>query len=323
MVHEFELGIEPSAVQLDDLLGLGAVGKAVGKKVIGKAGQLVLRKAGEESLEQGGKRLLTGASKDMLEKVGETELKQTGGKAVEELGDVGLKAEASAVNQFREVPAPFSPAPADVGDAAFKARMARDVENTMRAKIRNTIGAGGEAAAQASASTTTMDLNALKTNFPQLDTTSRETVASVKAFGVDKPLSASVVARYDKELQALRTAAEPGIPTKLGKAADLMATNRQTIQAAGAWPRGLARNATPEQIAKFINQQGVLAIPADHVDTVRSAIAASARANPAAYGLTEGAGLEKGIERLIARVQSLGLTSDEIMTINKRVFENP
>jgi hypothetical protein len=189
--------------------------------------------------------------------------------------------------------------------------------------MRNTIGSGGEAAAQASAHTTAMDLNAIKMNFPQLDTVSRETVASIKAFGVDQPLSASVIARYDKELKALRTVVEPGVPTKLGQAADLIATRREAIQTAGAWPRGLARNASPEQIAKFVNQQGVLAIPADHVESVRAAIAAKARANPAAYGLTPGAGLDKGIERLTSRVQSLGLTSDEIATINRRVWGTP
>jgi hypothetical protein len=235
----------------------------------------------------------------------------------------GTEAVETGAKQLSRVPAPFSPAPADVGDAAFKARTTRDIENVMRANMRNTIGSGGEAAAQASARTTTMDLNALKTNAPQLDTISRETGASVKAFGVDKPLSAPVVARYVKELQALRTAVEPGVPTKLGKAADLIASHREAIQAAGAWPNGLARNATPEQIAKFINQQGVVEIPADHVGAVRAAVAANARADPAAYGLTPGAGLDRGIERLTARVQSLGLTADEIMTINKRVWGNP
>jgi hypothetical protein len=233
-----------------------------------------------------------------------------------------------------------SQAPAEVGDAAFKARMTREVETEMRKNMRNTIGSGGEAAAQASARTPSMDLNAIKTNFPQLDTVSRDTVASVKAFGVDTSLGKlaakaeagatltneeaktlkSVVGRYDKELQNLRTRIEPGVPTKLGQAADLLATHREAIQAAGSWPKGLARNATPEQIAKFVNQQGVLAVPADHVALVRKAVAANARQNPAAYGLNPGPGLEKGIERLAARVQSLGLSSDELTTINKRIW---
>ncbi|MCA9239547.1 MAG: DUF4157 domain-containing protein, partial [Planctomycetales bacterium] len=338
VVDEVELGLEASPIQADDLLGVGAVGKAVAGKVVGKVGQLVVRKAGAEGVEQGGKRLLAGAGKEVLEKVGEIELKQAGREGVQ-LGETVLKSEASTSSReaaelggkeaveagTKQVSkaAPFTPAPAAVGDAAYKARMTRDVENVMRNNIRNTIGSGGEASAQASARTTVMDLNAIAPNFPQLDTVSRETVASVKAFGVDKPLSASVVGRYDKELQALRTVVEPGVPTKLGKAADLMATNRESIQAAGAWPNGLARNATPQQIGKFVNQQGVLAIPADHVGPVRDAIAAKARANPAAYGLTPGAGLDKGIERLTERVQSLGLTSEEIVTINKRVFGNP
>ena len=339
LIHEAELGLQPSALQLDDLLGIAAVGKAVGKKVLGKAGQWVIGKTGEEVVEQGGKRLLTGAGKETLETVGEAEVKQGGKEGIEELG-TGLKnvtatsgkeaaelggeltLEAGA-KQIGKSPASFSPVPADVGDAAFKARMTRDVENVMRANLRNTIGSGGEAAARSTARATSADLNAIKTNFPQLDTVSRETVASVKAFGVDKPLNASVIRRYDKELRALRSVEEPGVLTKLGDAADLMAANRGAIQGAGAWPKGLPRNATPEQIAKFINRQGVLAIPADHVGIVRSAVAAKARANPAWYGLTEGPGLEKGIERLTSRVQSLGLTSEEITAINKKVFGNP
>ena len=221
-------------------------------------------------------------------------------------------------------PGPVTSAPADVGDTASKARIARDVENTMRANMRNTIGVGGEAAWRNNAATTTMDLNAIKTDFPQLDSASRQTFASVKAFGVGKPLDDAVIKpvikRYDRELQSLRTPEEPGVPTKLGQAVDLIATKRDSFQAAGAWPTGLAKDATPAQIAKFINQQGVLAIPSDHVKLVQNAVAASAHTNPEAYGLTKGPGLEKGIARLTARVQSLGLTSGEIADISKKVF---
>jgi hypothetical protein len=219
-------------------------------------------------------------------------------------------------------PRPLAPA-ADAGEAAFKARMARTVEKAMRDARRNTIGAGGEAAAEASAHTTTINLNEVQENFPQLDTVSRDTVASVKAYGVGKPLNANVISRYDRELRRLRTPVEEGIPTKLGSAADLMAANRETIQAAGAWPKGLKRNATPEQIAKFVNEKGVLAIPADHVEKVREAVAAKARADPEAYGLTPGPGLDAGVKRLTERIQSLGLTTDEISAINKKVWGTP
>jgi hypothetical protein len=218
---------------------------------------------------------------------------------------------------------PFKPAPADVGDAAFKARRSRDVENAMRANMRNTIGAGGEASAVASAHTTTTDLNAVMSNFPQIDTASRETFASVKAFSVHEPLAPKTIARYDRELRALRTAVEPGVPTKLGQAAEALAANREALQSAGTWPKGLARNAGPEEIGRFINREGVLAIPADHVGPVTQAVAERARANPAAYGLTPGPGLEEGIKRLTQRVQSIGLTSEEIMAINNKVWGKP
>ena len=81
-------------------------------------------------------------------------------------------------------------------------------------------------------------------------------------------------------------------------------------------------NATSDQIAKFVNRQGFVAIPSDHVGPVRAEVAARARANPAAYGLTPGPGLEKGIARLTERIRSMGLKSDEVMAINKKIFGN-
>jgi len=217
-------------------------------------------------------------------------------------------------------PSRFSPAPAEVGDAAFRARMALTTKNAMRANIRNTVGAGGEAAQLTSGVSTGIDLNAVSKNHPQIDTSSRDTFTSVKAYGVGKPLADSTKGRYDKEVRALRTAEEPGVPTKLGDAANRLAANRQAIQAAGAWPRGLARNATPEQIAKFMNQKAEVAIPSDHVAPMREYLAERARANPEAYGLKQGPGLEKGIQRLVQRVQPLGLTSEELAAMNKEVF---
>jgi hypothetical protein len=56
---------------------------------------------------------------------------------------------------------------------------------------------------------------------------------------------------------------------------------------------------------------------------VRATVAAKARANPFAYGLTPGPGLDRGIDRLVARIQSLGLTADEISAINKKIWGTP
>lgn len=329
MVHEHELGLEPSPVQADDLLGLAAIGKAGVKYGLRKgAGWVLARQGGKEAVELGEKRLLV----DALEKVGETEVRQTAKEGVVEAGESGFQRAAGSgvgktvlgeADQIGRAATSFSPAPADVGEASFRARMTRDVEEVMRSNRRNTIGAGGEAAAKASARETAIDLNAIKTNFPQLDTVSRDTVASVKAFGVDKPLDDAVIRRYDRELRALRTPMEGGVPTKLSKAADLLAENRGAIQASGAWPTGLGKDASAEQIGKFVNKQGVLAIPSDHVADVRAAITAYARAHPEAYGLTSGPGLELGISRLTSRVQSLGLSSQEIMAINRRVWASP
>jgi hypothetical protein len=214
----------------------------------------------------------------------------------------------------------FSEAPADVGDAAFKNRLRRTVEGQMRANRRNTIGAGGEASARGSATSTTADLNDIQRNAPQLDIVSPRGAGSVKAFGVGKPLTQGVIDRYLKEMEALRTPVEPGVPTKLGKIADIMAENRNAIQAKGAWPNGLSKNASPGEIARFINRQGELVIPSDHVPQVQDALEAAARQNPAAFGLTPGPGLDTGIARLRGRVQSMGMSSQELNTMNTRVW---
>jgi hypothetical protein len=217
-------------------------------------------------------------------------------------------------------PANFDPAPANVGDKAFQARRALTILNTMRANPRNTIGAAGEASHLTSGTSTGIDLNALSSNYPKIDLSSRDTFTSVKNFGVNKPLDQKTMKGYDKELRSLRTPEEAGVPTKLGEAASRLADNREAIQGSGAWPKGLARDATPEQIAKFINRQGAVAIPSDHVEATKAYIADRARADPEAYGLKEGPGLEIGIKRLVERIQPNGLTSKEIMEINKKAI---
>lgn len=193
----------------------------------------------------------------------------------------------------------------------------------MRANPRNTIGTGAEGANITSATDTTADLNEIQRNAPQLDVVSSRTAGSVKAYGMDKPNqkpSPAVTGRYVKEMAAIRTPVEPGVSTKLGKIADVMADNRQAIQAKGAWPNGLSKNASPPEIAKFINRQGELRIPSDHVPHVQDALEAAARENPGAYGLTKGPGLDIGIKRLRARVQSMGMSSQELDTINTKIW---
>jgi hypothetical protein len=250
---------------------------------------------------------------------------QTGGQKksqIPKLGDTEALSGQEA-NRLANLPDQFHPAPNEVGNEAFRARMRRSVENAMRANRRNTIGSGGETGARATTPSASLDLNVVEGSFPQLDLISKETLASVKAFSVDKTLTKSTLARYDRELRALRTPIEPGVPTKLGKAADVIASSRDVIQGAGAWPRGLARDATPEEIGRFANRQASIAIPADHVADVQAYIAARARLRPLEYGLTPGEGLEEGIKRLTSRVQSLGLTSQEIMAINAKVWATP
>lgn len=340
-VQQFELGVEPSAIQPDDLIGIAGLARAIGKKLVMKSGKWFLVKAGDEIAEQGGKRLLAGTGEEVIEKVGKSELQQVGREGADELGELELKKSAQAgevsldlgegavgVAKAESLPLAtseldFHPMPAEVGEAAYKARMERSVENAMRANRRNTIGAGGEAAAQGRSVAASEDLNAIQRNFPQLDLVTRDGMESVKVFGAGKPLDATVTKRYLKEVQALRTAVEPGVPTKLGKAADLLSANRQTFQANGTWPRGLPKDASSEEIAKFINRQGRVTIPHDHFEAVRAALAADAKVNPGLYGLTPGPGLDKGIERLVERVQSMGLTTGEIMAINRKVLAGP
>lgn len=215
-------------------------------------------------------------------------------------------------------PLTFSPVPADVGDAAFRARMLYQTKEAMRANIRNTIGTGGETVALITTPTTAIDLNMVKKNFDQVDILSREGFMSVKTYSGD-----TAIPRYLKEIRALRAAEEPGVPTKLGTAADRIAADRERIQATGAWPTGLAKGASPADIAQFINKRGMIAVPAEQVVATREALATAARANPEAYGLTPGPGLEVGITRLTQRVVSSGLSHAEILEISKKIFNQP
>lgn len=250
---------------------------------------------------------------------------------------------APGPGQTGTVRSPYTSAPADVGDKASRARGDREIENAMRAtREKNTHpiwgprmvgGAGAEAASRVTANTTTIDLNKLRPGFPQFDLLSRIATTSVKWFGLDKPPpdpKSIAQGQYDPifrqiadELKAVRTPVEPGVRTKVDKAADAIAANRDAIRLAGTWPPGLAKDAKPEQIAKFLNRQGVVAIPGDYVDGARAFISADAKKNPAAYGLTPGSGLEKGIERLVTRVQSVGRTSAELTAIAQRVYAKP
>jgi len=278
-----------------------------------------------KGIQAGGKALLDAALKSGTRELGEVGGEETGSVVSRELPKL---ADAEVLGDLQEnrivnISDQFHPAPNEVGDEAFRARMKRAVEDAMRANRRNTIGSGGETGARSTTASTSLDLNAVEGSFPQLDLISKDTLASVKAFSVDKKLSSSTLARYDRELRALRTPIEPGVPTKLGKAADIIASSRDVIQGSGAWPRGLARNATPEQIGKFANRQASIAIPADHVADVQAYVAARARLRPLEYGLTPGEGLEEGIKRLTSRIQSLGLTSQEIMAINANVWGTP
>jgi hypothetical protein len=269
-----------------------------------------------------------GAGSEAFEQLGEA-----GGAGGEPVALSGTEAAQTGAKQIGEAEAFFSPAPANVGEAAFKARMKRDVKNVMRAQRRNelareyhqgTVGPGLEAAALRTAPTTTADLNIINKAFPGLDLTSRAGFTQVKFF-TSKDFKV-LMRRYLDELQVLRGLRDPKGLNKIGQAANELATNRKAIQAAGSWPTGLARDATAEQIENFINKEGVLAIPNELVRPVRKALAAAVRKalrdnNLEAWGLREGPGLGKAVRRLAKRVQPAGLTSKEILDLNAEVLQ--
>lgn len=210
------------------------------------------------------------------------------------------------------------------GDAP--AERAAAVEAAMRANPRNTIGAGGEASALATlrARGPAANLNDFRTNFDTLDLSAPEGFSSVKTRGVDQPLSASILNKYEKDLKTLTTSPMSGtVPCPVEKAATRLDAIRAQLVGQQAWPTALRPDANIPEIVRFINQESFLKIPADHVAPLRNYIRDAATRNPDVFELSAGRDLPRQIDQLLSRIQSSGMTSNEISVINRRVHGHP
>jgi hypothetical protein len=162
------------------------------------------------------------------------------------------------------------------------------------------------------------NLNALTEgkNFPYVDLTTSEGITQVKAYGIDKGLSGSVLSSIDRDLRILIDPTNASSISEGLRAADKagsqLVSNRVAIEAAGAWPRGLAGASTKEEVLQFIHGNATLAIPDDLVPSARNYVAEYARQVPERYGLQSSTDLDGDIARLVGRIQPIGLTSSEM-----------
>jgi hypothetical protein len=201
------------------------------------------------------------------------------------------------------------------------------------------VGPSGEAAAGATLRLKghqVADVNKLRSNFPAIDISYAGTgakgsmggFASVKTYGLGTPgpASPSTLEAYAGDLKSMLKTGGPGYaPVPAEKAAELLAkpANRKLLQDLKAWPRDLRANASKESIAKYINEKGTLMVPDDHVDDLRKFVKQQAMRDPGAYELEPGPNLEADIERLQARIQGMGVTTDQLVEAHQRVTGVP
>ncbi|MER6808797.1 hypothetical protein ABT299_05920 [Spirillospora sp. NPDC000708] len=201
------------------------------------------------------------------------------------------------------------------------------VEHAMAGDLRKSIGAGGEASAAAilrSEGRTVIDLNRIKPNHVLLDLSTGHSFISVKTRGIyEERLSPGTLNAYGRDLIALLERPEPGIaPNPAQKAAEVLWSNRERLAEAGAWPRGLRPDASPEEITAFINKEGRLLVPEDQVAVLREHIRARALTSPTIFELEPGPDLERRVDHLLSRIESSGMTTAEYRSLNDRAHRH-
>jgi hypothetical protein len=151
------------------------------------------------------------------------------------------------------------------------------------------------------------DLNRHQQNFPLVDVSSDRRIESVKVKGVGENPDKALYDQYRYDFEKLQD------PAQTDRAAE-------ALQRTGAQlPNELGSNPSHEQISRYIQDKGQLAVPDDHVQGVRDNIANMARQVPERYGLSaQSATLEQDIQRLAERVQPIGVTSDDIARMQRR-----
>lgn len=145
------------------------------------------------------------------------------------------------------------------------------------------------------------DLNRYQESFPLVDVSSDQRMQSIKVKSVDSPADSKVYDRYRYDFEKLQDL------DKSGKAAD-------ALQKYGAQlPSELGANPSHDRLSAYIREKCELGVPDDHVDGVRQNIADMARRVPGRYALDASSPtLEQDIQKLIERVQPIGIKSSEI-----------
>lgn len=96
----------------------------------------------------------------------------------------------------------------------------------------------------------------------------------------------------------------------------------RSLQESGAWPRDLPVDATQDQIATYMRENGRLAIPEDHVGQVQDFLRQDMRTLPENYGLPANP-TDAQIDQLLGRVRSNGISSSEIDRIVQPPYNVP
>ncbi len=150
------------------------------------------------------------------------------------------------------------------------------------APLKTLIGLAGEAALEAILPDVfgldpkqVFNLNKLAPSFPVLDLISPRGVISVKTYGivstlVGKDLESSILSKYKGDFLEM-VLGGPGADSKLDKCARYLFENQQALRQQGVWPTAL-RGTSEQQIRNYVQREGLLVIPNDHVQMVRKEI---------------------------------------------------
>jgi hypothetical protein len=146
-------------------------------------------------------------------------------------------------------------------------------------------------------------------NFPTYDISSSQEVASVKThWDSNGQLSDSALQAYKQDLSHMMG---------WNRESSGLQSDGQNITAArdaGLPTPTELQNATPEQAAIYLRDSSLLRIPDDHVQPVREMIASDVKQFPGNYHLGENP-QQADIDRVLDRIQGIGLTSGELRDI--------
>jgi len=105
----------------------------------------------------------------------------------------------------------------------------------------------------------------------------------------------------------------------VARVSEEIATNKADLIAKGQWPKEFPATATAEDIAKYINDKGVISILSNHVESARAYLKVPINNNPYEFGLP-GSPTPDQVEEPTNRIVSGGITGQEINEINNWVL---